>query len=105
MLFARTLTIYRQSRGLSQAELAERMGASCPEKASHVNQLERGHRRASPQLATRIARILEVPPWRMLAPLVEEMQDAMCTRQERTHAVVGMTAFARSMSEDEWLNL
>jgi hypothetical protein len=87
---------------MSQSTLDLRVYGDGPRFIRH---LESGWRKPSPHLAARIAHAMGVSPWRFLAAFIDDTQDAMCTRAERTLAVVGITAFAQSMPEHEWLAL
>lgn len=100
--FAIAIRRARLASGMTHEQVDSRVWG---DGGRHVRVWERGRRRASPQLAGRLARAMGVPPWRFLQSLLEDVQDSMCTRSERTMVVVGITAFAMSMSDAEWTEL
>jgi len=57
MLFGQRLRALRRDLGLSQAELAAKAGCS----VNTVRKLESDERRPSPELATRLAEVVELP--------------------------------------------
>lgn len=59
---------YRQSKQLTQECLAEKVDVSC----SYIGYLERGKKSPSLELLSRIALCLEVEPFMLLTPLMDD---------------------------------
>ena len=57
------LRTYRETRGLSQAKLGQRLGGI---PRQHVSNMEKGHRGISVKVAQRLAKIFDVPVERFL---------------------------------------
>lgn len=98
----------RAAKGLTQNQLgtllwprAASVGRFAHECA-FVSQLEHGRRRASADLAARIARVLGLPPWHFQEALTRDAVEATCSAQEVTSVVVGLRAYAARCTAEEW---
>jgi transcriptional regulator with XRE-family HTH domain len=106
--FAVALRAARRAKALTQTQLGSllwpksaRAGRFAHECA-FVSQLETGREYPSADLAARIARALDLPPWHFQEALARDAMDATCSAGEVTQVVVGLRAYAQRCSAEEW---
>lgn len=92
----------RKSRGLTLAELANKIGVSAP----HLSEVERGRKNLNNHLIERIATALSVPPTELLgAPprhnIIDDLADFLSQKsaQEQERILKAMQALDGSSSE------
>jgi transcriptional regulator with XRE-family HTH domain len=106
--FGVALRAARQAKALTQTQLgtllwprSARAGRFAHECA-FISRLETGRTAASVDLASRIARALDLPPWHFQEALARDAMDATCSAGEVTQVVVGLRAYAQRCTAEEW---
>ena len=85
---------YRDAAGLSQQELADRVGIS----KSYISSLELGYRAPSLNLLVKIAQTLEVKAGKMVDEMVEAMTSTIIESEKRTGEIPVQPRNERSVS-------